>query len=210
MPTAYIGLGANLPSCAGPPEATLVAAAERLERLGHVTRRSSLYSSRPVGFANQPSFVNAVVELETDLDPHALLEELLAIEKEFGRDRSAGIRNGPRTLDLDILLFDRIKIDEPGLEIPHPRLAERPFVLIPLFELSPSIVHAGKNQTMAQLLHDVEVVQDAGPSAESETAARAVVPIRWPDWHSSAWCAAGGPPAGLKSRAPESDPDRRG
>jgi 2-amino-4-hydroxy-6-hydroxymethyldihydropteridine diphosphokinase len=105
MRTAYIGMGGNLASWAGAPEATLAAAALRLESLGRVARRSSLYSTAPVGFAAQPRFVNAVVALETELEPRKLLEGLLAIEQEFGRDRSAGIANGPRTLDLDILLF---------------------------------------------------------------------------------------------------------
>src|SRR5580693_7379762 len=117
MQTAYIGMGANLPSQAGTLEATLAAAAARLESLGHVTRRSSLYSTEPVGFAAQPRFVNAVVALETELEPRDLLQGLLAIEKEFGRDRAAGFVNGPRTLDLDILLFDDRTICEPGLEI---------------------------------------------------------------------------------------------
>src|SRR5208282_686642 len=105
MPTAYIAMGGNLPSLAGRPEATLTEAAKQLGRLGRVTRRSGLYSTEPVGIIDQPRFVNAVVELETDLEPQPLLEGLLAIEQEFGRDRSAGIRNGPRTLDLDILLY---------------------------------------------------------------------------------------------------------
>src|SRR5579863_4753488 len=100
---------------AGSPEATLDAAAERMELLGRVVARSSLYSTEPVGFAEQPRFVNAVVALETELEPRALLDRLLVIEKEFGRDRSASIPNGPRTLDLDILLIGPLEIDEPGL-----------------------------------------------------------------------------------------------
>jgi len=152
MRTSYIGMGANLASWAGAPEATLAAAAERLESLGRVTRRSSLYSTAPVGFADQPRFVNAVVELETELLPRALLEGLLAIEQEFSRDRSAGIANGPRTLDLDILLLGDLQINEPGLEIPHPRLAERAFVLIPLNEIAPQAVVPGVAKTIGQLL----------------------------------------------------------
>src|ERR1700675_2751807 len=103
MQTAYIGMGANIPSPAGPPEATPPAAVERLNSIGRVVCRSSLYSTAPVGFADQPRFVNAVIALETDLSPASLLAVLLRIEREFGRDRSAGIPNGPRTLDLDIL-----------------------------------------------------------------------------------------------------------
>jgi 2-amino-4-hydroxy-6-hydroxymethyldihydropteridine diphosphokinase len=151
MRTAYIGMGGNLASWAGAPEATLAAAALRLESLGRVARLSSLYSTAPVGFAAQPRFVNAVVALETELEPRELLEGLLAIEQEFGRDRSAGIANGPRTLDLDILLFGGLKISEPGLEIPHPRLAERAFVLVPLNEIAPEVLVPGSRETVAQL-----------------------------------------------------------
>ena len=125
MRTAYIGMGGNQASWAGTPESTLTAAALRLESLGHLTRRSSLYLTEPVGFVEQPRFVNAVAALDTDLAPRELLDGLLAIEKEFGRDRAAGFVNGPRTLDLDILLFGDLEISEPVLEIPHPRLAER-------------------------------------------------------------------------------------
>ena len=88
MHTAYIGMGANLPGAAGSPEATLAAAVVRMEDLGQVTAKSSLYSTEPVGFADQPRFVNAVVALETSMAPHQLLDELLAIERHFGRDRS--------------------------------------------------------------------------------------------------------------------------
>src|SRR6516162_1100918 len=152
MQTAYIGMGANLPSRAGQPEATLAAAGLRLESLGRVAARSSLYSTEPVGFADQPHFLNAVVMLETDLDPHALLEGLLRIELEFGRDRSAGNRNGPRTLDLDILVFGDLKISEPGLELPHPRMLERGFVMVPLAELASRYEMAKRQKTISQLL----------------------------------------------------------
>jgi 2-amino-4-hydroxy-6-hydroxymethyldihydropteridine diphosphokinase len=152
MRTTYIGMGANLASWAGAPEATLAAAAVRLESLGRVTRRSSLYSTAPVGFAGQQRFVNTVVELETALEPRALLEGLLAIEQEFGRDRAVGFANGPRTLDLDLLLFGELEIREQDLEIPHPRLAERAFVLIPLNEIAPQAVIPGVAKTVGQLL----------------------------------------------------------
>src|SRR5271157_717907 len=105
MQTAYIGLGGNMPSPVGSPEATLAAAASRLTSLGRVVTQSSLYSTEPVGFADQPRFLNAVVALETALSPRDLLESLLCLERESGRDRSSGVQNGPRTLDLDILLY---------------------------------------------------------------------------------------------------------
>jgi 2-amino-4-hydroxy-6-hydroxymethyldihydropteridine diphosphokinase len=151
MPTAYIGLGGNLASLAGEPEATLAAAARRLDSLGRLVGRSSLYSTAPVGFAEQPRFVNAVVALETELAPRGLLEGLLAVEQEFGRERTAGVANGPRTLDMDILLFGDLEISEPGLEIPHPRLVERAFVLIPLNEIAPQAVVPGLARTVQQL-----------------------------------------------------------
>ena len=154
MRTAYIGMGGNLASWAGTPEITLAAAALRLEALGRVICRSSLYSTEPVGFAAQPRFVNAVVGLETELEPRELLEGLLAIEHEFGRDRTSGIPNGPRRLDLDILLFGDLQISEPGLEIPHPRLAERAFVLIPLDEVAPEAA-VSRGKTVARLLEDL-------------------------------------------------------
>ncbi|MGD0858884.1 MAG: 2-amino-4-hydroxy-6-hydroxymethyldihydropteridine diphosphokinase [Terracidiphilus sp.] len=155
MRTAYIGMGGNQTSWAGTPEATLTAAALRLESLGCLTCRSSLYLTEPVGFVEQPRFVNAVVALETDLDPRELLDGLLAIEREFGRDRAAGFMNGPRTLDLDILLFGDLEVSEPGLEIPHPRLAERAFALVPLCEIAPAVIEPRRRKTAAQLLESL-------------------------------------------------------
>jgi 2-amino-4-hydroxy-6-hydroxymethyldihydropteridine diphosphokinase len=180
MRTAHIGMGGNLASRAGSPEATLAAAALRLESLGRVVSRSSLYSTEPVGFAHQPRFVNAVVALETELEPRALLEELLAIELEFGRDRASGFANGPRTLDLDILLFGDVSISEPGLEIPHPRLAQRTFVLVPLCEIAPQNLDAGSGRSMKQLLHSLSTslgrATDAVVKIESD--AWPVSPVR--------------------------------
>src|ERR1039458_2348925 len=178
MHTAYIGMGANLASLGGPPEATLAAAALRLESLGRVASLSSLYRTEPVGFADQPRFVNAVVALETELEPRQLLAELLAIELEFGRDRSAGIANRPRTLDLYILLFDYIKLSLPGLEIPHPRLAVRAFVLIPLCEIAPPASDPRTGKTVTQLLHGLF------PNSEGES--DAVVQIQAGGWHPGA------------------------
>lgn len=152
MALAYIGLGANLPSPAGSPEATMAAAAQRLAGLGRVLSCSSLYSTAPVGFDDQPRFVNAAVSLETDRSPRELLEALLVIEREFGRDRSAGIANGPRTLDLDILLYDGLVLRAYDLEIPHPRMVERAFVLVPLSEIAPEARDPRTGATMQQLL----------------------------------------------------------
>lgn len=178
MHTAYIGMGGNLASWAGPPELTFVAAALRIQSLGCMTARSSLYSTEPVGFAEQPRFLNAVVALETELAPQELLHRLMAIEKEFGRDRSTGLLNRPRTLDLDILFFNQFILRESGLEIPHPRLAERAFVLVPLVEIAPQMMEPESGRTVSQLL------QDLFPAAESKS--HAVFKIHNHDWRAGA------------------------
>ena len=178
MHTAYIALGANLDSWAGPPTLTLARASERLQNLGKVTRRSSLYSTAPVGFGDQPRFVNAVVALETELEPKSLLMRLLEIEKEFGRNRTGEIPNGPRTLDLDILLLDDLEVNEPGLELPHPRMFDRAFVLVPLHEIAPQLMIAGRGKTVAQLLKSLE--------SSRKDHADAVVRMESDDWRTAA------------------------
>ncbi len=155
MPLAYIALGANLPGPAGPPEATLASAGVRLASLGSIGARSSLYSTTPVGFADQPRFLNAVVALETKLTPFELLGAVLLIEGEFGRDRTDSVPNGPRTLDLDILLYDDLVLSVAGLEIPHPRLAQRAFVLVPLNEIAPNFRDPRSGKTVSQLLAEL-------------------------------------------------------
>jgi 2-amino-4-hydroxy-6-hydroxymethyldihydropteridine diphosphokinase len=178
MPTAYIGLGANLPSTAGPPEATLAAAALRFSSLGRLIARSSLYSTEPVGFADQPHFINAVVALETELAPRALLNELLAIEREFGRNRAASFLNGPRTLDLDILLFGDQIVRDPDLDIPHPRLSARAFVLVPLAEIAPHAFDAASGTTVGQLLQSLR--------EKADNSIDAVVPLTTDVWRPGA------------------------
>jgi 2-amino-4-hydroxy-6-hydroxymethyldihydropteridine diphosphokinase len=130
---AYIGLGSNL----GDREATLRRAVELLagEEGIDVVAVSTLRETEPVGFADQPRFLNGAVIVETDLEPRDLLERLLAIERALGRERT-GQRFGPRTVDLDLLLYGSRVVDEPGLTVPHPRLAERRFALEPLHELA--------------------------------------------------------------------------
>ena len=134
---AYVGLGSNL----GDREATIRRAVELLgERPGvEVVAVSTLRDTDPVGYEDQPRFLNGAVALEVDLPPRALLEELLAVERELGRDRLQETRWGPRTIDLDLLLYGEETVDEPGLTVPHPRLAERQFVLEPLYELAPEL-----------------------------------------------------------------------
>jgi 2-amino-4-hydroxy-6-hydroxymethyldihydropteridine diphosphokinase len=112
---------------------------DRLGALGHL-RVSSLRETEPVGVTDQPRFLNAAAELETEFSARDLLERLLDIERMLGRERSSETRWGPRPLDLDLLLYGQETIDEPGLRVPHPRLAERRFVLEPLHELAPDLV----------------------------------------------------------------------
>lgn len=135
MTRAYVGLGSNL----GEREANVRRALARLQELGPV-RASAFYETDPVGVTDQPKFINAVAELQTELGPRRLLERLLEIERELGRDRTSERRWGPRLIDLDLLLYGSEEVDEPGLTVPHPRLAERRFVLEPLHELAPQLV----------------------------------------------------------------------
>jgi 2-amino-4-hydroxy-6-hydroxymethyldihydropteridine diphosphokinase len=152
MPTAYIALGSNLDSKHGDRAKTLSVASERLGLLGRVTARSSLYETEPVGYHQQPAFLNAVVALETELKPLPLLHALLAIERELGRDRTHSVRNGPRPLDLDLLLMGDSIIEGEELTLPHPALAQRRFVLAPLAEIAAQLRHPQRKQTMAELL----------------------------------------------------------
>jgi 2-amino-4-hydroxy-6-hydroxymethyldihydropteridine diphosphokinase len=137
---AYVGLGSNL----GDRSATLSRALELLgEQQGiEIVAVSSFRETDPVGYLDQPRFLNAAAAIETSLLPEALLDALLAVERELGRTRE-GPRYGPRTVDLDLLLMEGITVDEPGLKIPHPRLYERAFALAPLVELDPSLVVPG-------------------------------------------------------------------
>lgn len=140
----YIGLGANL----GEREAQIRLALDDLARLpaSRLVRASSLYDSEPVGDADQPNFLNAVAEVETELTARQLLWNLLLIERRLGRTRSR--RWGPRTIDLDLLLYGPLIIDEPELQVPHPELTRRSFVLVPLVELDPLLVHPVTGETL--------------------------------------------------------------
>jgi 2-amino-4-hydroxy-6-hydroxymethyldihydropteridine diphosphokinase len=143
---AYVALGSNL----GDPQQQLLDAMEALAELPdtEVLRRSPFYRTPPWGVLEQPSFINAAAQLETALSPHVLLEALLDIEKRAGRVRAA--RNGPRILDLDLLHIDGVQLDDSRLILPHPRMAERAFVLLPLHDLVPTLPLPGG--TVAQLL----------------------------------------------------------
>jgi 2-amino-4-hydroxy-6-hydroxymethyldihydropteridine diphosphokinase len=137
MTRAYVGLGANL----GDREATIRAALEALPGLVGV---SKLRETDPVGVVDQPPFLNAAAALETELAPRDLLDTLLAVECELGRERRE--RWGPRTIDLDLLLYGDETIDEPGLTVPHPRLHERRFALEPLLDLDPELAIPGRGR----------------------------------------------------------------
>ncbi|MBI2277345.1 MAG: 2-amino-4-hydroxy-6-hydroxymethyldihydropteridine diphosphokinase [Dechloromonas sp.] len=147
MSIAYVALGANL----GDPASTIRAAFGALANLpeSRVVHCSSLYRTAPVGIAAQPDFVNAVAMLETALAPETLLEALLEVEQRFGRIRAE--KNGPRTLDLDLLLYDDQFVDQPHLTLPHPRLHLRAFVLQPLAELTPDLIIPGRGRIAAWL-----------------------------------------------------------
>ena len=144
---AFIGLGSNL----GEREAQIRMALDDLARLPvtRLIRASSLYDSEPVGDVDQPNFLNAVAELETELTARQLLWNLLLIERRLGRQRIQ--RWGPRTIDLDLLLYGDETLDEPGLTVPHPRLAERRFALQPLAELAPGREIPGAGPVQALL-----------------------------------------------------------
>ena len=147
MNTAYVALGANI----GEPAATVVSALAALAGLpeSRVLRTSPLYRTAPVGLRNQPDFINAAAALETALGAEVLLDALLDLEVRFGRRRRD--RNGPRTLDLDLLLYDDSEIDLPRLTLPHPRLHLRAFVLRPLAEIAPDLTIPGRGSVAAWL-----------------------------------------------------------
>jgi 2-amino-4-hydroxy-6-hydroxymethyldihydropteridine diphosphokinase len=153
MSRAYVALGANLGDC----EVTIRTALAELDATEgvEVVAVSSLAETDPVGYLDQPRFVNGAALLETSLGPRALLDLLLAVERRLGRVREDVPAQGPRTLDLDLVLYDDAEIEEPGMTIPHPRLHERRFVLEPLAELDPSLEVPGKGkiQTLLAELH---------------------------------------------------------
>ena len=155
MTTAYIALGANL----GDRRRHLDAAVVAVRAMAGVdaVRVSGIYETDPVGPADQGRFLNAAAEVTTSRSARALLDGLLAIEARLGRPPRAEREHwGPREIDLDLLLYGEAVIDEPGLTVPHPRLAERGFVLLPLCDLAPGLVHPVSGRTMRDLLASLE------------------------------------------------------
>ena len=150
--TAYLGLGTNL----GAREDNLKRAAHLLTSSTSIQliRSSSIYETAPWGYANQPQFLNCVLEVETGLSPNELFRCVKGLEADMGRQPSS--RYGPRIIDLDILLYGDQTVQQPDLQIPHPRLHQRAFVLIPLAELAPDLVHPTLSITIGQLARDAQ------------------------------------------------------
>ncbi|WP_044340600.1 2-amino-4-hydroxy-6-hydroxymethyldihydropteridine diphosphokinase [Rossellomorea aquimaris] len=151
MNTAYISLGSNM----GDRECYLEKAINIIGSHGkiEVTKRSSLYETDPVGFTEQGKFLNMVIEIRTSLSPETLLHQCLQVEIDLGRERE--FKWGPRIIDLDILLYEHEKIESENLLIPHPRMQERAFVLIPLLEVAPYVEHPSFNAPFAEFLDEI-------------------------------------------------------
>lgn len=151
--TAAIALGSNLSSPSGDREANLRDAIDRLAALGEIKAVSSFYDTDPVGYLDQPRFLNAAAIIETTLSPIDLLRGLLAIEHDMGRERL--IHKGPRVIDLDLLLYEERMMSTAELTLPHPEMHTRSFVLEPLNEIAPGWVHPALHRTVSELLRDL-------------------------------------------------------
>lgn len=160
MAIAYLSLGSNL----GHREANIKSALKMLGQEARILKVSSLYETEPVGYKDQPWFLNCACSVETDLSPQALLKFAKAIERKLGRKPTR--RFGPRPIDIDILFYDGLVLDSPDLTIPHPRLAERAFVLVPLKEIAANLVHPLLGVTTKELLERVENLEKTCPYSE--------------------------------------------
>ncbi len=151
MVTAYLGFGANL----GEREASINKAVVELVRTGacKITRVSSMYETEPVGIREQPDFLNAVAEIETGLEPPELLRTIRSVERKIGREKS--FKWGPRIIDIDILLYGDQCVTEESLEVPHPEMHRRAFVLTPLAEIAPTVRHPKLGLTARQMSADI-------------------------------------------------------
>jgi 2-amino-4-hydroxy-6-hydroxymethyldihydropteridine diphosphokinase len=155
MATAYLSLGSNL----GDREKNIASALKMLRKEARILKVSSLYETDPVGYRDQPWFLNCVCAVETNLSPHALLNLVGAIERKMGRKPTR--RFGPRIIDIDILFYDNLILDSPDLVIPHPRLVDRAFVLVPLKEMAPGLMHPFLGLTVEEILERAEKLEEA-------------------------------------------------
>ena len=155
MALAAIALGSNLASQSGDRRETLQSAVRALGSLGEVVAVSSFFDTEPVGYLDQPLFLNAAALLQTELAPVDLLHSLMVIERDHGRDRSTAIPKGPRTLDLDLLLYDNIVLATPELTVPHPEMHRRAFVLEPLAEIAPPLWDTTQHAAIGELLRQL-------------------------------------------------------
>ena len=150
-----IALGSNLASPFGDRAANLWEAVERVRELGAVKAVSSSYETEPVGYLDQPRFLNAALLLETSLEPAELMRALLEVEQTMGRERVGAIAKGPRVIDLDMLLYGQVVMNTTELTLPHPEMMERRFVLEPLAEIAPGMVHPVLGLTVREMLAHV-------------------------------------------------------
>ena len=154
---AAIALGSNLQSRFGGPEANLREAVQRVGLLGKVAAVSRFYETDPVGYLDQPKFLNGALLLETEMEPVQLMRGLLEVERAMGREREGAVAKGPRVIDLDLLLFGERVMSTAELTLPHPEMQERRFVLEPLAEIAPEMVHPVLGLTAGEMLSKVRV-----------------------------------------------------
>lgn len=150
MQEVYIGIGSNV----GDRYANILHACRLMAKEFEIKKLSSVYETEPEGYENQPDFLNAVIKVHVNLEPGMLLKRLKEIEKEMGRRRS--FWNAPRIIDLDILFYKGEVVKEPGLDIPHPHLHERAFVLVPLAEIAPDLIHPVLHKTTQELVDNLK------------------------------------------------------
>lgn len=158
---AAVALGSNLESAVGDREANLRVAVERVRALGEVRAVSSFYDTEPVGYLLQPRFLNGALLLETELEPVELMRGLLAVERAMGRERVGAVAKGPRVIDLDLLLYGAVVMETPELTLPHRAMQVRWFVLRPLAEIAPGMVHPVLGLTVAELVERMGAVEDS-------------------------------------------------
>lgn len=156
MHNAFVALGSNLPGNLDSPASQILRAFQAIEKIPEtrLIKQSSLYRSTPVGYDNQPDFINAVAQVQTGLSTIALLDALLDIEQQVGRERP--FPNAPRVLDLDLLLYDDLEMQTAKLTLPHPRMVERSFVMLPLAKIAPDL-HVAKHGSVVELLKKLDV-----------------------------------------------------